>query len=49
MIIVTVKEGRLSIRMDDLNFGIRVVFEANVLNKYDTFDQIVNKTMENAC
>jgi hypothetical protein len=28
--------------MDDLNFGVRdVTFEANVFNKYDTFDRIV--------
>jgi hypothetical protein len=34
--------------MDDLDFGIKDVFEAKVLNRYDTFDQIVNRTMEDA-
>ncbi len=32
----------LVVAMDDLNFGVRdVTFEANVFNKYDTFDRIV--------
>jgi hypothetical protein len=44
---VVVKEGRLPIGMDDLDFGIiDVIFEAKVLNRYNTFDQIVNRTME---
>jgi hypothetical protein len=35
--------------MDDLEFGIRdVVFETKVLNRYNTFDQTVNRTMEDA-
>lgn len=48
MIIVEVKECRLPIRMDDLDFGIKDVFEAKVLNRYNIFDQIVNRTMEDA-
>jgi predicted membrane protein len=47
------KEGRLLVgddlgfRVDDLDFKVRdVAFEAKVLNSYDTFDQIVNRTME---
>lgn len=49
MNVVTVKEGRLPIWMDDLDFGIRdVVFETKVLNRYNTFDQNVNRTMEDA-
>jgi hypothetical protein len=49
MNVVAMKEGGLPIWMDDLDFGIRdVVFEAKVLNRYNTFDQIVNRTMEDA-
>jgi hypothetical protein len=33
--------------VDDLDFGIiNVVFEAKVLNRYDTFDWIAKKSME---
>jgi hypothetical protein len=33
------KEARLTVVVDDLDFGIRdVTFEAKVLNKYGTFD-----------
>jgi hypothetical protein len=33
--------------MDDLDFGVRnVVFEAKVFNKYATFDQTANRSME---
>jgi hypothetical protein len=40
-------EGRLLVGVDDLDFKVRdVAFEAKVLNMYDTFDQIVNRTME---
>jgi hypothetical protein len=47
MNVVAMKEGGLPIWMDDLDFGIRdVVFEAKVLNRCNTFDQIVNRTME---
>jgi hypothetical protein len=34
--------------MDDLDFKIKdVAFEAKVFNKYGTFDQITNGSMEN--
>jgi hypothetical protein len=33
--------------VDDLDFGIKdVAFEANVLNRYGTFDWIANRNME---
>jgi hypothetical protein len=42
-----VKEGRLVIVVDDLDFGIKdVALEAKVFNRYGTFDQITNKNME---
>jgi hypothetical protein len=42
-----VKETRLIIAMDDLDFRIRdVAFEAKVFNRYDIFDWIANKSME---
>ncbi len=41
------KKTRLVVEVDDLDFKIRdVAFEANVLNKYGTFDRIANKSME---
>jgi len=47
MVVVLVKEVRLIIAVDDLDFKIKdVTFEANVFNRYGTFDQIVNKSME---
>jgi len=34
--------------VDDLDFKVRdVAFETKVFNKYDTFDEIMNRTMEN--
>ncbi len=40
------KEARLIIVVDDLDFGIKdVVFEVNVFNRYGTFDRIANKSM----
>ncbi len=37
--VVLVKEARLIVVMDELNFRIRdVAFEAHVFNKYGTFD-----------
>jgi hypothetical protein len=34
--------------VDDLDFGLRdVTFDANVLNKFGTFDWIANRSMEN--
>jgi hypothetical protein len=48
MVIVLMKETRLVIMVDDLDFRIRdVAFEAKVFNRYGTFDQIANKSMEN--
>ncbi len=48
MVVVLVKEVQLVVAIDDLDFGIRdVVFEAKVLNRHDTFDQIRNRSMEN--
>jgi len=42
-----VKEVKLIVVVDDLNFRIRdVAFEAKVFNKYGTFDQIANRSME---
>jgi hypothetical protein len=47
MVVIAMKEGRLLVAVDDSDFKIRdVTFEAKVLNKYNTFDQIVNRTME---
>jgi len=41
------KEVKLVIAMDDLDFKIKdVTFEAKVLNRYGTFDQIANRSME---
>jgi hypothetical protein len=47
MVIILVKEVRLVVAVDDLDFGI--VFEAKVLNRYGIFYQIANKSMENLC
>jgi hypothetical protein len=39
MIIVLVKEMRLIVMMNDLDFGIRdVAFEVKVFDRYGTFD-----------
>jgi hypothetical protein len=47
MAVIVMKEGRLLVGVDDLDIGVRdVAFEAKLLNKYGTFDQIVNMTME---
>jgi hypothetical protein len=47
MVVILMKEARLVIAMNDLDFGIRdVAFEAKVLNRYGTFDQIANKNMK---
>ncbi len=49
MLVVLVKEVRLVVVIDDLDFGIKdVVFEAKVLNRHDTFDQIRNRSMKNS-
>jgi hypothetical protein len=47
MAIVLMKEAKLVVVVDDLDFGIRdVTFEAKVLNRYGIFDQIANRSME---
>jgi hypothetical protein len=41
------EEAKLIVAMDDLDFEIRdVAFEVKVFNKYGTFDQITNRSME---
>jgi hypothetical protein len=41
-----VKEVKLVVAVNDLNFRIKdVAFEAKVLNRYGTFDQIANRSM----
>jgi hypothetical protein len=46
MVSVLVKEVRVVVTLDDLDFGIRdVTFEAKVFNRYGTFDQIANRSM----
>jgi len=45
MDVVLMKEFRLFILVDDLDFEIKnVAFEAKVLNRYGTFDHFANKT-----
>ncbi len=47
MAIVLVKEARLIVAMDDLDFEIRdVTFEAKMFDRYGTFDWITNRSME---
>ncbi len=47
MVIVPMKETRVIVVVDDLDFRIKdVAFEAKALNRYGTFDQIANKNME---
>jgi hypothetical protein len=47
MVVVEVKEAKLIVALDDLNFGIRdFAFDAKVFKWYGTFDQIVNRSME---
>jgi hypothetical protein len=47
MVVVPMNKAKLVVAMDDLNFGIKdVAFEAKVFSRYDTFDQIANKGME---
>jgi hypothetical protein len=39
MVVVLMKEGRLIIVMDDLDFGIKnVAFETKAFNRYGNFD-----------
>ncbi len=45
-LIIVVKEARLIVMVNDLDFGIKdVALQAKVLNKYGIFDQIANKSM----
>jgi hypothetical protein len=46
MAVVPMKETQLVVAMDDLDFGIRDVFEAKVFDRYGTFNQIANRSME---
>jgi hypothetical protein len=47
MVVIVMKEDRLIVVVNDLNFGIKnVAFEVKVFNKYGTFDQITNRSME---
>jgi hypothetical protein len=47
MAILLLKEVRLVVTMDDLDFKIKdVAFEAKVFNRYGTFDRIINMSME---
>ncbi len=46
MVVVQVKETRLVVVVDNLDFRIRdVAFEAKAFNRYGTFDQIANRNM----
>ncbi len=46
MVFIIVKEVKLVVAVNDLNFRIKdVAFEAKVLNRYGTFDQIANRSM----
>jgi hypothetical protein len=47
MAIVPMKEARLVVVVDDLDFKIiNVAFEAKLFNKYGTFHQIANRSMK---
>jgi hypothetical protein len=49
MVVVPMKEVKLIVAMDDLDFGIKnVAFETKVLNKYGTFYRIANRSMEDS-
>jgi hypothetical protein len=48
MVVVLMKEAKLVVTMDDLDFRIRdVTFETKMFNRYGTFDRITDKNMEN--
>jgi hypothetical protein len=50
MVVVIVKEVKVVIMVDDLDFRIKdVEFEAKVLNRYGTFNRITNRNMEDTC
>jgi len=47
MDVILVTEARLIVVVDDLDFDIKdVAFEVKVFNRYGTFDQITNRSME---
>ncbi len=47
MVVILLKEIILIVELDNLDFGIRDVgYEAKVFNRYGTFDQIANRSME---
>jgi hypothetical protein len=47
MVVFPMKEVCLIIAMDDLDFKVKdVAFEAKVFNRYATFNQIANRSME---
>jgi hypothetical protein len=47
MATIPMKEGRLVVIMDDLDFKIKdVAFETKVFDRYGTFDRIANRSME---
>jgi hypothetical protein len=47
MVVVIMKEVKLVVVVDDLDFKIlNVSFDANVFNRYGTFDRIINMSME---
>jgi hypothetical protein len=47
MVVLPMKEARVVVVMDDLDFEIRnVAFEVKVFNKYNTFDRIANRSIK---
>jgi hypothetical protein len=47
VVVIPMKQARLVVVMDDLDFRIRdVTFEVKVFNRYGTFDRIANRSME---
>ncbi len=49
MVVIPMKEIKLVVVVDDLDFGIKdVTFETKVFNRYGTFDRIANKSMKDS-
>jgi hypothetical protein len=47
MVIVLVKETRLVVAVDDLDFKTKnVIFETKMFNRYGTFDRIANRSIK---
>ncbi len=47
MVTILVKEVKIVVVVDDLDFGIKdVAFEAKVFNRFDNFDWITNRNMK---